>query len=311
MKRFARPLYLKTRLRFAAENLAETLSAAVAAVGLLAALVVWAPPGLAPLALAQEKPLIAGVDGTFAPHAMPKVGGGIEGFNVDLINEIGKKMRRKVEIFAAEFSGLIPAMNAGRIDFVGAPTTVTPERAQNLLFSEGYLNTYYQFIVPAGKPDLKALEDLKGKTVSVNKGSAYDKWAADNAAQYGFKHEAYPTNTDAVQAVLSGRADATLGGNTVSAFAVTRNPGKLQLSSVKIDQGLVWAAVFRKDDPKLRNAVDEAIECLKKDGTIAKLAEKWFGAKPDAGSAAVTVFPGAGVPGLPGYDATVREAKCS
>ncbi len=281
-----------------------------AVAGLVVALLAAGAASVAP-AQAQDKPLIVGVDGTFAPHAMPKLGGGVEGFNVDLINEIGKKMGRKVEIFAAEFSGLIPAMNAGRIDFVGAPTTVTPERAQNLLFSEGYLNTYYQFIVPGGKPDLKSLDDLKGKTISVNKGSAYDKWALDNAAQYGFKHEAYPTNTDAVQAVLSGRADATLGGNTVSAFAVSKNPGKLQLTSLKVDQGLVWAAVFRKDDPKLRGAVEDAIECLKKEGTIGKLAEKWFGTKPEAGSAAVTVFPGAGVPGLPGHDATAREVKCS
>jgi polar amino acid transport system substrate-binding protein len=261
-------------------------------------------------ALAQDKPLVAGVDGTFAPHAMPKMGGGVEGFNVDLIEAIGKQMGRKVEIYAAEFSGLIPAMNAGRIDFVGAPTTVTAERAQNLLFSEGYLNTYYQFLVPANKPDLQSFEGLKGMTVSVNKGSAYDKWAADNAAKYGFKHESYPTNTDAVQAVLSGRADATLGGNTVSAYAVTRNPGKLRLTTLKVDEGLVWAAVFRKDDAKLRNAVDEAIECLKKDGTVARLSEKWFGVKPEAGSAAVTVYAGSGVPGLPGYDATPRVAAC-
>ena len=96
-------------------------------------------------AIAQDKPMVAGVDGTFAPHAMPKLGGGVEGFNVDLIMEIGKQLGRKMEIHAAEFSGLIPAMNAGRLDFVGAPTTVTPERAQNLLFTEGYLNTYYQF----------------------------------------------------------------------------------------------------------------------------------------------------------------------
>ncbi len=286
-------------------------SARKAVLAISAAAVFAASAAMAPPALGQDKPLIVGVDGTFAPHAMPKIGGGIEGFNVDLINEIGKKMGRKVEIFAAEFSGLIPAMNAGRIDFVGAPTTVTAERAQNLLFSEGYLNTYFQFIVPGGKPDLKSFEDLKGKTISVNKGSAYDKWAADNAALYGFKHEAYPTNTDAVQAVMSGRADATLGGNTVSAFAVTKNPGKLQLTTLKIDQGLVWAAVFRKDDPKLRNAVDEAIECLKKEGVVGRLAEKWFGAKPEAGSAALTVFPGAGVPGLPGHDATAREVKCS
>ena len=118
-------------------------------------------------AIAQDKPMVAGVDGTFAPHAMPKLGGGVEGFNVDLIMEIGKQLGRKMEIHAAEFSGLIPAMNAGRLDFVGAPTTVTPERAQNLLFTEGYLNTYYQFLVPAGKPDLKSLDDLKGKNLGL------------------------------------------------------------------------------------------------------------------------------------------------
>lgn len=259
---------------------------------------------------AMAQPLKAGVDGTFAPHAMPKLGGGVEGFNVDLLMEIGKQLGRPVEIVAAEFSGLIPAMNAKTLDFVGAPTTVTPERAANLLFSEGYLNTYYQFLVPAGKPDLKALTDLKGKTISSNKGSAYDKWLIDNAEKYGFKYEAYPTNSDAVQAVLSGRADATLGGNTVAAYAATRNPGKLVLTSLTIDQGLVWAAVFRKDDNALRNAVDMAIECLKKDGTIAKLSEKWFGVKPAAGAAAVTIFPGYGVPGLPGHDATPHELKC-
>jgi polar amino acid transport system substrate-binding protein len=259
---------------------------------------------------ANAQPLKAGVDGTFAPHAMPKMGGGVEGFNIDLLMEISKQLGRPVEIVSAEFSGLIPAMNAKTLDFVGAPTTVTPERAANLLFTEGYLNTYYQFLVPAGKPDLKALADLKDKTISSNKGSAYDKWLIDNAAQYGFKYEAYPTNSDAVQAVLSGRADATLGGNTVAAYAATRNPGKLQVTSLTVDQGLVWAAVFRKDDAATRNAVDEAIECLKKNGTLARLSEKWFGVKPAPGAAAVTVFAGYGVPGMPGYDATAHEAKC-
>ena len=261
-------------------------------------------------AIAQDKPLIVGFDGTFAPHAMPKLGGGVEGFNIDLILEAGKRMGRKIEIFAAEFSGLIPAMNAGKLDFVGAPTTVTPERAQNLLFSEGYLNTFYAFVVPAGKPDLKALEELKGKTVSSNKGSAYDKWLQDNAAKYGYKSESYGTNADAMQAVITARADAGLTGNTVGAYAVLRSNGQLKIATLGVDQGLVWAAVFRKDDTKLRNAFEDALECMKLDGTVAKLAEKWFGSKAAGGAAAVTVYPGYGVPGMTGHDATPHTPKC-
>jgi polar amino acid transport system substrate-binding protein len=261
-------------------------------------------------ALAQDKPLIAGVDGTFAPHAMPKLGGGVEGFNVDLINEIGKKMGRKIEIFAGQFSGLIPAMNAGQISFVGAPTTVTPERAQNLLFAEGYLNTFYAFVVPAKSADVSTLEQLKGKTISLNRGSAYDKWGQENAEKYGFEVESFGTNADAVQALISGRADVHMSGNTVAAYSVVKATGQIKLATLKVDQGLVWGAAFRKDDHALRNAVDEAIECLKMDGTLARLYEKWFGHKPPAGSATVTVYPGYGVPGLPGYDPKDHKPNC-
>lgn len=271
---------------------------------LLAALALSAGAG------AQDKPLIAGFDGTFAPHAMPKLGGGVEGFNIDLVLEAGKRMGRKIEIFAGEFSGLIPAMQAGKISFVGAPTTVTPERAKTLLFTEGYLNTYYAFIIPAGKPDIPSLEALKGKTIASNKGSAYDKWLQENAAKYGWKAESYGTNADAMQAVSSGRADAGLTGNTVGAYAVLRSNKQLAISKLKVDQGLVWGAAFRKEDVALRNAVEEAFECMKLDGTIAALHEKWFGIKPEPGSAAVTVYPGYGVPGMDGHDATPHTPKC-
>jgi polar amino acid transport system substrate-binding protein len=258
----------------------------------------------------QDKPLIAGVDGTFAPHAMPKLGGGVEGFNVDLIEAIGRKMGRKIEIFAGQFSGLIPAMNSGQISFVGAPTTVTPERAAQLLFTEGYLNTYYQFVVPAKAPDLKSFADLKGKTISVNRGSAYDKWLQDNAAKHGFKSESFGTNADSVQALISGRAQAQLSGNTVAAYSVLRAKDQIRLATLKIDEGLVWGAAFRKDDAALRNAVEEGLECAKADGTVARLHQKWFGTKPAPGSAAVTVYPGYGVPGLPGHDPKAHKPRC-
>jgi polar amino acid transport system substrate-binding protein len=201
-------------------------------------------------------------------------------------------------------------MNAGQISFVGAPTTVTPERAQNLLFAEGYLNTFYAFVVPAKSADVSTLEQLKGKTISLNRGSAYDKWGQENAEKYGFKVESFGTNADAVQALISGRADVHMSGNTVAAYSVVKATGQIKLATLKVDQGLVWGAAFRKDDHALRNAVDEAIECLKMDGTLARLYEKWFGHKPPAGSATVTVYPGYGVPGLPGYDPKDHKPNC-
>src|SRR5207253_2957795 len=81
---------------------------------------------------AQEPPpLRAAVDGTFAPHAFPNLSGGYQGFNIDLANEIAKRLKRKITIDAAQFSGLVPALQAGTYEFLAAPTTVTKERADS------------------------------------------------------------------------------------------------------------------------------------------------------------------------------------
>ena len=110
------------------------------------ALVVCATLGVASVALAKDKYTVA-LDGTFAPHAMPKLGGGIEGFNVDLANIIGERMGVEMDIVATQWSGILPGLQAGTYDFVVAPTTITEERAGNMLFTEGYLNTDFQFVV--------------------------------------------------------------------------------------------------------------------------------------------------------------------
>lgn len=258
-------------------------------------------------ALAQET-LKTAIDGTFAPHAMPKLSGGIEGFNIDLAEAIGKQVGKKVTVDAAQFSGLIPALQAGTYDFLVAPVTVTKERAESLLFTEGYLNTDFQFITKKDAPEITKLEDLKGKVISVNKGSAYDSWARGLEEKMGWKVESFGTQTDAVQAVLAGRADANVAGNTVIQWAAKNNP-QIKLSYL-YSTGLVWGLALRKDSTELRKTLDVAIECLKTDGTIAKLHEKWFGTKPAAGSAAVTVFAGYGVPDMPGFDPTAHQAAC-
>src|SRR5881227_3909631 len=261
-------------------------------------------------AYAQEPPpLRAAVDGTFAPHAFPNLSGGYQGFNIDLANEIAKRLKRKIIIDAGQFSGLVPALQAGTYDFLIAPTTVTKERAENMLFTEGYLNTDFQFLIKKGSPKVTRLEDLKGKTVSVNKGSVYDSWARELEGKIGWKIESFGTQPDAVQAVLVGRADANVAGNTVIAWAVKNNP-QLELSYL-YSTGLVWGAPLRKDSGELRKQIENAIECMKLDGTIAKMHEKWFGIPPAPGSAAVTVFPGYGVPEMVGYDPTPHTPQCN
>ena len=260
-------------------------------------------------ALAQSKaPIKTGVDATYAPHAMPKLGGGVEGFNIDLGNEIARRLGRPIEIDATEFSALIPGLNAKKYDFVLAPTTATPERAKAMLFSEGYMETDFRFLQKKGDTPITSLEELKGKTISLNKGSAYETWARQNQQKYGFKYDVYGTNADAVQAVLSGRADANLSGHTAVMWAAKSNPRLAATYTYKT--GFVWALAFRLDDKEHRAEVNNVLKCMKQDGTVAKLYEKWFGEKPAPDSVSIKIVPGHGVPDLPGYEPGPFPPNC-
>lgn len=256
--------------------------------------------------LCQEGPLRAGIDGTFAPHAMPKVDGTLDGFNVDLVKEIEKQLGTTIQLDAVQFSGLVPGLQSGVYDFLAAPVSANAERASSLLFTEGYINTDFQLIVPKSGLAFERLGDLKNKTIAVNKGSTYDQWARGQAPAVGWKVESFGTSVDAIQAILSGKAVAMLTGSTAAAWIVKLNPAVAL--SLKTSTGLVFALPVRKDNFHLRERLDIAIECLKQAGIIAQLHQKWFGVPPDPDSASVTIYPGLGVPDVAGYDPTPHPA---
>ena len=262
------------------------------------------------VARAQDQaPLRTAVDANFPPHAFVRLDGKLDGFQMDLGAALGRQLHRKIDIEGSNFAGLIPAMNAGRYDFLLAPVTATPERAENMLFTEGYLFTAFQFGTRKGATPIASLNDLRGKVVAVNRGSAYETWARDNQAQYGFTPLVLDTFTDATLAVVQNRAYAQLGGNTSIRYAAQKNLQFAADYTIK-DTRAHWSLAVRKGDTAMRNLLENAIECLKKDGTLVKLSEKWFGTTPAPDDAERVVFPGYGVPGLAGYDPTPHEPQC-
>lgn len=271
---------------------------------LAAAALLWAGS-----ALAQTPPLRTGVDGTFAPHAFQKLGGGLDGFNVELFTEAAHRMGRELTIDATNFSGLVPGLMSGRYDFIAAPTTVTKERAESMLFTAGYLWTAFEFGIKKGTKPITGWEDLKGKSVAVNKGTPYETLAKAQGEKLGFTVQVYDTQPDAIQAVMSGRAYTTLGGNTVIKYAATKNPGFVADFMLQ-DTKAHWAAPLRLDEVELQHKLQDALDCMKQDGTIAKLSEKWFGAVPAADDLERVVTPGYGVPGMPHYDPTPHALSC-
>ena len=256
---------------------------------------------------AAEK-LIVAADVGYAPHVMAKPDGGYEGYNVDMIAEIARRMGREYEIVDQEWSGIFAGLNAKKYDFIIAPTTVTAERAEKMLFMEGYLDSQIVFLVEKSAPEVAKLEDLKGKVLSVNKGNIYDKWATERAEKYGWTIQRYGKNADAIQAVLSGRAFANIASGSSSGWAAKQN-ASLKTSLV-VKTGKVFSAPFRSEDVALRNQIEEVVECMKLDGFFSELHMKWFSAPAQPGSSMVTVEAGYGAPGVKGHVASFHRPKC-
>ena len=93
-----------------------------------------------------------------------------------------------------------------------------------MLFTAGYLWTYYQFGIKKGSKPLTGWADLKGKAVAVNKGTPYETISKAKGTEFGFEVQAYDSQADAVQAVLSGRAYATFVGNTSVQYIAKQTP---------------------------------------------------------------------------------------
>src|SRR5499427_9701545 len=269
--------------------------------------------GLAGAALAQDadhpkdKPLVVGSDFGVAPW-MVRGASGPEGFGVDMIKDIAKRIGRPgVEIVDINFSGLFAALFSKRIEFTVNPLNITAERAERMLYTEPFFATGNGFLIRAAD-NMTGFDDLKGKQLAVNRGTISDTWATQNAEKYGFEVQRYDTFPDSVQAVITRRAFTALNEIPTANFAVTQNP-QIKVGFAEY-MGRNFGYAFRLESVAFRNQVEEAIECMKQDGWLVKNYEKWFKQPAPNDPALKTVFPGWGPPGFKGYDPTPHALRC-
>ena len=280
---------------------ARTLIAAATTLALSG--VAWAQDADHP----KDKPMVVGSDFGVAPW-MVRGAAGPEGFGVDMIKEIGKRVGRpSVEIVDINFSGLFAALFSKRIEFTVNPLNITAERAERMLYTEPFFATGNGFIIRAAD-SMNGFEDLKGKQLAVNRGIISDTWATQNGEKYGFEVQRYDSFPDSVQAVITRRAFTALNEIPTAVFAASQN------KAIKVGfndfNGRNFGYAFRLESTGYRNAVEEAIECMKLDGTLVKLHEKWYGSAPDATSSLMAVYFGYGAPGFKGFEAKAHVPTC-
>ncbi|PCE68414.1 MULTISPECIES: amino acid ABC transporter substrate-binding protein [Salinivibrio] len=216
-----------------------------------------------------------GMSGRYFPFTFVKQDQ-LQGFEVDLWDEIGRRNDYQVEYVTANFSGLFGLLQTGRIDTISNQITITDERQATYLFTDPYVVDGAQITVRKGNDTIQSVADLKGKTVAVNLGSNFEQLLREHSAAEDIDIKTYETGIE--HDVALGRADAFVM-DRLSAMQLIKESGlPLQLAGQPFETiANAWPFVDSERGQRLRDEVNTALSAMREDGTLAQISVKWFG----------------------------------
>jgi len=234
----------------------------------------------------QAADLNVGANVGNVPWEFQDKSGAIVGFEIDLVNEVGKRLGKSVEIVNIPFNGLFPAVESGRINMAVSSITITEKRLGSLSFAQPYYDSDQSLTVKADS-GIKSTADLKGKVIGVDTSSTGDIWATKANETIGFGTiNRYEGLAPAMLDLQAGRIDGYIS-DIPALLYYTKDKPELKVVE-RIPTGEKYSIMFAKNDP-LAKDVNEVITALKKEGFIAGLHEKWFGAKAEDTTSTVQV----------------------
>ncbi len=218
--------------------------------------------------------LTVGTNAEFPPFEYVGDDGEADGFDIALIKAVGEKMGVEVQVENMEFASLVSSIG-NKIDIAIAGMTVNAEREETVDFSEPYYDAVQYVLLPEGS-DIATADDLVGKTIGVQLGTTGDIIATDIE---GTTVSSYNKGVDAVNDLVNGRVDCVI---------IDKNPALVFADKFK-DNGIVavdgaqfnfeleqYAIAMPKGDTALADAINNAIEELKADGTFDELVKTYI-----------------------------------
>lgn len=214
-----------------------------------------------------------GTEGTYAPFTYHNAQDQLTGFDVELAQQIAKRLGVKADFVETPWDGMFAGLNDKRFDMIANEVGITPDREKSYLFSNPYIESSSVIIVNDNNNSIHSFKDLKGVTDAQSLTSNYYTEAKNAGANIvpvqGFN--------EAIQLVKSGRAQATVNDKLSFLQLEKSNPNiGLKIAATANDTS-ASGFMFRKDRPDLQKAVNKALQSMIQDGTYAKISKKYFG----------------------------------
>jgi ABC-type amino acid transport substrate-binding protein len=201
-----------------------------------------------------------------------------EGYDVDVVNEVAKKLDLDAEFVKTPFDTIFRNLAQGKFDMVASASTITPEREKEVDFSDPYFPADQSLMVKTGS-DVKTVDDLAGKVIGAQLGTTGADYA--NKETDAKTVRTYDLIDDAFNALEAGQVEAVINDCPVSKYAERAHQNLTVVRAIPTNE--LYGFAFASGSDELRQAFNEQLAEIKKDGTLAKITKKWLGTDPCEG----------------------------
>jgi lysine-arginine-ornithine-binding protein len=224
-----------------------------------------------------------GIDPSYPPMDAKAPDGSVKGFDVDLGNEICRRIHAHCEWVELEFSGMIPSLQARKNDAIMSSMAITEKREQQILFSSKLFQFKSRLVAKQGSGLGDTPATLAGKQIGVQSGTQFETYAQAHWAPNGVNVVAYKSQDEVFTDLVNGRLDGALLGSVEADQGFLRAPAGKGFAFVGAPLSMGDHGVgigLRKDETALQASINSAIASMLKDGTYAQIAHKYFDFDP-------------------------------
>jgi polar amino acid transport system substrate-binding protein len=230
---------------------------------------------------AEEEPsgggekLAVGSDIPYPPFEQKASGGGYTGFDVELMEAIGKEIGREPEFIDSSFETIFRDVGQGKFEAVMSAATITPEREKVVTFSLPYYLSEQAILVKEGS-EITGLADLKGRVVAAQQGTTGLELGKEKAEAKELRP--FPEGPDADNALKAGTVEAVIIDAPVAKQQAEELGGIEIVEKVPTDE--TYGIAVSQENTELIEQINEGLKEAIKDGSYAKVYEKWFKEAP-------------------------------
>jgi polar amino acid transport system substrate-binding protein len=226
------------------------------------------------LGLISEGTLTVGTDTPFPPFEIGQPPN-ISGYDIEVMNAIAENMDLSVTYQDTGFDTIFRDVANGQFDTVAAATTITPERQQKVNFTDPYYEAQQALLVEEGS-DIASVDDLGGAIVGAQDGTTGETYANDETDASEVR--GFPEGPDAVAALTTGQVEAVIIDQPVAVDAVEQQGGVTIAQEIPTNE--LYGFAVAKGNTALLDAMNNALQQIKDDGTLAELYQEYFNSEP-------------------------------